>query len=675
MRTESAPERMTGRAASMLQRRMSSQGKAGLLQASNRERTGFHDVAPIGDIADASEGEQVTTLAVETALPKTVAVASGREASIERRKALAQGRIDTSSAHNRVRGEEYCLQGGEPSTANVSPPAAVARANVVPEGGRAASLARRFALSKGKAGLPQSNERVRSASRKAAPPEFIAPKPEQSEVPESVVPAQVPRQGSLKYPVRVPTVTTGENKVIVTGLSQTQGCSVTGDEAGRGKPLTGTHNVASEEGGYRSPPSKVGHARTQGGKTVSGTMVRSTVPITGDEDSAEAQITGNADQTASDDLGARATDGLRVGAQFPGQTQPHGHSVFGAGPARSALTYGSLNGDTGHPVEQTLKGHAVSGTAIGRSDRVTGDESGAHRTLTGTQYLAKFGREGIPVRDGSRVDPVSGSKVSPSRTRGGQTVTGPQIEHNPRVTGSGHGTCQTLTGTPYFGASGNEGRCDPETVETGDSLCGAQTPPAVTGDVPMHDPAVSGTDRGASRTITGSAYFVAQTATHDSDVDPVTRSITGFSIGSPQRMAHLAAREGTPHSTESHQSAITGTFAQGVGKITGNVEFGASPRRARANDPARVVITGEGAVNGKRITGTAWFEDQRVTGTEGHIAAGRNPSSSGKHAEDFAGARKFKSSVLAPERTSLVTGAIGGALTRAAVTLSGGAAG
>ena len=52
---------------------------------------------------------------------------------------------------------------------------------------------------------------------------------------------------------------------------------MTGAEAGRDKPLTGTQYVGGSEGGYRANSGKVGHARTVGGQTVSGTMVRSGV--------------------------------------------------------------------------------------------------------------------------------------------------------------------------------------------------------------------------------------------------------------------------------------------------------------------------------------------------------------------------------------------------------------
>ncbi|WP_306006419.1 CsoS2 family carboxysome shell protein [Aquicoccus porphyridii] len=677
MATERLLEGMSGREASMLRRRMLSQGKAALPKASERVRSGFRDAA-------LPDEETVAPLAVaappgpkvEVALPQTVTEPSGRKASIERRRAMSRGKAGLASVRNHLDNDGRDAEGGGPSSATVPPPAAAAVPAIgLPEGGRAASVARRRALSQGKAALPPAKERVRAGFRDAALPPAVSAKPVQTAPQEAAMPPRTLRQGSLKYPVKVPSVTTAVNKSAVTGLSYARGRAVTGTEAGRDKPLTGTQYVAGEEGGYRASLGKVGHARTQGGLTVSGTMVRSTVRITGDEDSADVQITGNADQTLADDLAARDTSTLPVGAQFARQTQPHGHSVFGTNLAHSASSVGSRSRESEPPVEQTLNGHAVSGTAIGRSVRVTGDESGAHRGLTGTQYLAPSGHQATQAPESGRADPATGTKVTASQTWRGQTITGPQMEHNERVTGSEQGTCQTLTGTPYYGFSGAETWCDPEGVEAEAALRGARKARVVTGDVPMHDPAVSGTHRGADRAITGSAYFVAETAGRDVDGDPVAQSIEGFSIGSPQRVAHLAARAAEPQSVRD-TSAITGTFAQGEGKVTGNVEFGASPRKARGSTPARQHLTGEGSVKGPQITGSAWADNPRVTGTEGFISAGRNPSAGGEHGEGFAGARKFKAKSLNYDPVSPVTGATGGTpASCATVTFSGGAAG
>lgn len=669
-----------GRAASIARRRALSQGKAALPGASERVRSGFRDATLPTDAGAARRDAPIERQAeVSQPVPQMVSVSKGRQLAMNHRKAQSQGKIGVISARDRLR----AARGGAPTPETETPTQAThvqATQTVpqeMPEGGRAASIARRRALSQGKAALPPVQERVRTGFREADLPNDVSvqlSRAETASMPAATAPT-VARQGSLKYPPKVPSVTTAVSKASVTGISHARGRAVTGDEAGRDKPLTGTQYVAGEEGAYRAASGKVGLARTERGLAVSGTLVRSKVRITGDESRVDSRITGNADQRSDDDLTPRSESFVAAGAQFARQAQPHGHSVFGSNLGRSIGTAGSRSRETTRSVEQTLGGHAVSGTPVGRSPRVTGDENGAHRSLTGTQYLAPASHQAAQVSDTDRTDPATGTKVSASRTWSGQTVTGPQMEHNERVTGSEPGTCQVLTGTPYFGATVAEGWCEPESAETEAVLRGRHTPPAVTGDVPMHDPAVSGTDRGANRAITGSTYFVTDEARRDTESDPVSRSITGFSIGSPQRLAHLSARAAEPQSPQPSTSAITGTFAQGEGKVTGNVEFMAPSAKARTGAPAHRSVTGEGAVTGSQITGSAWSDDPRVTGTEGFIAASRNLSDGAPHGQPFAGARRFKSDRPAPEPNAKVTGSVGGPASRAAVTLSGGAAG
>ncbi len=662
---------------------------------------------------------------------------SGREASVARRKMLVKGKGSLPAAHERVR--SGFREAAMPrdvlvglTTAVEATPIEVASAPISAapisssfSSGREASMARRRALVKGKGGLPEARERVRSGFREAAMPKDVlaapivnalAPiTPAAEETPTTTPlttadPAPLAgcagreasmmhrrerskfgrgeaaatkacrpqRQGELSYPAKVPVVTTAVSNATVTGLSYAAGRATTGTEAGYDKPLTGTQYVGGPEGGYRASLGKVGHAATNGGQTVSGTMVRSTVKITGDEDSSDVCITGDADQKLSDDLNARGEAFVPVGAQFQRQSQPHGQSVHGANLGRSARAVGSRHRDTERPVEQTDGGHAVSGTAIGRSIRVTGDEPGAQRSLTGSQYLAPAAAQALAAPEDGRADPATGGKVTQSQTWGGQTVTGPQMEEDGRVTGSEHGACNTMTGTPYYGATGAHGWCDPEMADSEGALRGERTPRAITGNVPLHDPMVSGTDRGAERNITGSAYFVAdEVASNVEGADMVVQSINGFSVSSPQRSSHLEARAAEPQPINEDHSGITGTFAQGEGKITGNIEFAACGRSSRSGfGPAHRAVTGEGAVKGKTVSGSAWDDDGRVTGTEDYIANGRNPSRRGRSSsQDFAGASRFKSQASSYEQKSAVTGAVGWTpKTGAAVTLSGGAA-
>jgi hypothetical protein len=709
MTSETTLEGMSGREASMLRRRMLSQGKTALPSASERVRSGFREATMSADVrAAAQQSVKLSSETVKTATPAPEATTAppaaqtGRAASMARRQAMTKGKATLPSTGERTASSSD--QGTSQPTPR--PIAEVA----MPEGGREASLARRKALSKGKSALPPVAERVRSGFREAELPQDVsraasqqgntasAPADESAPSTEGLsgreiaqqyrarraqhgrgdMPAsgatRAARQGTIAYPAKVPSITTAVSNATVTGLNYAAGRAMTGAEAGRDKPLTGTQYVAGSEGSYRASSGKVGHARTMGGQTVSGTMVRSGVRITGDENNADAKITGNADQRLADVDGAGDSI-VQTGAQFVRQSQPHGASVFGANLGRSAGNVGSRSRDTKRAVEQTLLGHAVSGTAIGRSARVTGDEAGSNRSLTGSQYLASAADHATRGPEDERADPASGGKVSASETWGGQTITGPKMEHDARVTGSEHGSCHSMTGTPYYGATTAHEWCDPAQVEAEGAYRARRAPRAITGNVPLNDPAVSGTGRGADRDITGSRYFVGEERAPNPAGDPVTRSIASFSVMSPQRATHLESVAN--HSEEHRQLSITGTFARGDGKVTGNAEFRPPSRgEAAASRPARSKVSGEGSTGGTTITGSAWGENSKVTGTEGYISSGRNPTERAGSSHTFAGARKFKGKALNYDPVSPVTGATGGTPdSGATVTLSGGAAG
>ena len=123
---------------------------------------------------------------------------------------------------------------------------------------------------------------------------------------------------------------------------------------------------------------------------------------------------------------------------------------------------------------------------------------------------------------------------------------------------------------------------------------------------------------------------------------------------------------------------ITGSFAIGEGMVTGNNEFLFRPRMNGKRKPP--AVTGEGRTDGREITGSpaAWKSNDLVTGTEGYIAAGRNPSEGGGGTNGWAGTRRFAllATPGAPQDDSKVTGRVGGSQKAAArVTVSGGAQG
>ncbi|MDP9401829.1 MAG: CsoS2 family carboxysome shell protein [Actinomycetota bacterium] len=413
----------------------------------------------------------------------------------------------------------------------------------------------------------------------------------------------------------------------------------------------------------------------------------------GDEAGEHLAITGEADQKFDDDLTPRS-DGTYRSAQFPRRADPQGASAVGTRLGLQPRTAASNGDGAWHPLETSGGGLAVTGTAVGRSGRVTGNEAGACRPITGDQYqgLSSYSSEcgGIgggtapgAYLDGARLDPVTGSKVSVAHTWGGQQVTGPGVEHRPNVTGDEPGVCRSVTGTAYQGPSNVFGWCESDEGESAaQRLESRPEGVAVTGDLPMPAKAVTGTERGQGKAITGTAYY--------RDLRPAEPAADdwthwrGFPVALARRLAggenddattQEAKKAAPPASTV--PGGITGSFAIGDGKVTGNNEFLYRPRVDR--DVKQTEVTGEGQTDGRTITGSAaaWTPHDRVTGTEGYIAAGRNPSEGGGRPHGWAGAGKFKDLATpgGPRHDQNVTGLSGWSPKAARVTLSGGAQG
>ena len=114
--------------------------------------------------------------------------------------------------------------------------------------------------------------------------------------------------------------------------------------------------------------------------------------------------------------------------------------------------------------------------------------------------------------------------------------------------------------------------------------------------------------------------------------------------------------------------------------VTGNNEFLFRPRTVQTREGTQKQITGEGRTDGRAVTGTAaaWTSHGLVTGTEGSIAAGRNPTEGGGPSNAWAGAQRFKNLATpgAPNENARVTGRVGGTPKDGVrVTVSGGAQG
>ena len=606
----------------------------------------------------------------------TIDAQSGRAAAIARRLAMSAGKAALPAASERVRDGQRSAS--TPAVAGSSPAVSVTRpvaaspppsmpaatpSRIAASGltGRDASLERRRLLSAGKGAVgasPQPPMADLSALAASLPARDVsrARRIALSQLTSADTESATPSSGALVPVTRaVDSVMAGQR---VTSSRIGRGQSVTGGERGTTQPVSGTqYVVVGDTASSRAAGPKVGFSKTSGGLTVSGSMVRSAVAVTGDEAGA-ASVTGRVDQSPADDLTTRSQGG-GVPTQFPRPTSS------GAGAFGGSGSSGSRERRRERLAETTENGVAITGTAFGKSSKVTGDQGGATRNVTGNQFMGPVRRQAAPGQPVPQAaEPVVGRKLSVAQSWGGQSVSGLDVEQNKRVTGDEAGSTASLTGSQYLApaALGAQGGAETATSRR----MAARTSKGVTGNTAMHAEGVTGTARGAGRDVTGTAYYRTEAEPAAASANPVAELDNRFSIRTPQRSAQLSP----PRHTE--EDRITGSFAAGGGKLTGNVEFQMRRRAAEADRAgASTQVSGEGSGKGTAITGNAWSNKGRVTGVDGSFASARNPTERGPKAKPFAGATTFKTEAKTQETSQLVTGSF--SKTGARVTLSGGA--
>ena len=463
--------------------------------------------------------------------------------------------------------------------------------------------------------------------------------------------------------VRV-TATSHGNQVTGNEVGRSQ--KVTGDEPGTCKNVTGTEYVSANQSaaycGTSNPsPRKVGRSQTLAGQPVSGVMVGRSDKVTGDEPGSGHQLTGT---------------------QYVGDQSQVG--------GRAPTKVSTLN---------TLRGTGITGTHVGRSEHVTGDEPGSCRLVTGDEYV---GSQQYDKFCGTKPAPEA-AKVGFSVTNRALVVSGTRTGRSDKVTGDEPGTCKVVTGTPYSGLEQANDFCSSNQVNAVRQRTPVRGSNRMSGIQPGIGGTLTGAGRGACEAVTGTPYVGADQLaeacgaanSHEADYpQPLAGSQPWqqFSVQSPARAAHTASqRAGAVTGTSYEQgSRITGPFDMAGDKVTGTEQFRFDRRGAQlsrgpiaAIEPAAVAeadevraisrVTGEGISAGLKITGDDWDRGDRVTGTEGASARRRNPTRTGPMSAMLAQQPKRNDDV--PEPVSRVTGSSGNTSAGSLITVSGGARG
>jgi len=472
--------------------------------------------------------------------------------------------------------------------------------------------------------------------------------------------------------VRVSPTTAGNR---VTGNEVGRSTKVTGDEPGTCKQVTGTEYMGANlqeafcgikpQQGRNSAPTKHTSAETRGGKRVTGNNVGRSGKVTGDEVGAERTLTG--------------TQYMQLG-----------------GPAAAPAKVG---------IGATLRGGAVTGTMVGRHKSMTGDEAGSCRNVTGDDYVGQEQYAQFCDSTPTRTE----RKVGVSATLGGERVTGTMTGRGGRVTGDEPGTCKAITGTPYAGTEQYAEYCEPSQATTAAARMRPDKRGTVhnwgsvmTGIQPAVGGKMTGDEKGACEAVTGTPYVGADQVVEVCPAAPAEPGSPDF----PQRLdagqagdAWGAFSVASPvHASQAPQSVcgvtgasyesgrITGPFGMANGKVTGTEEArfgrgGRNPVEAQVpteqplvNGRVKSRITGEGIDAGSKITGDDWDRGDRVTGTEGTSALARNPSRRGPVMPMAAALANGRPEGV-PEPVSKVTGGSGNTDKGALITYSGGARG
>ena len=452
---------------------------------------------------------------------------------------------------------------------------------------------------------------------------------------------------------------------LVTGNEVGRSNLVTGNEPGTCKKLTGTeYNSANLSQSYcgdvNKTPSKIKHSNTIEGQLVSGSLPGRSPLVTGDESGSGHQLTG--DQY----LGA---DPLVKG--------------------KSHEKVGSYN---------TLNGNKVTGTGVGRSDYMTGNEHGSCKNVTGDEYI---GLQQYDTFCSSKPE-AEARKVGISHSTNANQISGTMTGRSSNVTGDEPGTCKDVTGTPYAGIEQLQSNCNTNLVDEirgkGKVYLGNSSNARLTGKQPGIGGQMTGATKGACLNPTGTPYVggdqlgdncsnYASELPYANNEKLERNAWNDFSVNSPSRDKYSEKfREGVTGNQYESGLNITGPFDMAVDKITGTEQFRFDKNKLNSLKPkqdlqdlnpaeerAQSRITGEGQSAGLNITGDDWDRGDRVTGTEGASSRKRNPSRAG-----FTNAMPpldIKRNEKMKEPDFLITGSSGNTREGQLVTFSGGARG
>ncbi len=407
--------------------------------------------------------------------------------------------------------------------------------------------------------------------------------------------------GQCEAPPKVDEMATTGGQ-FVTGTNVERNVNVTGTESGSCKQITGTEYIGPDQ--YKSlcasgpyvPPAKVGVTHTVGrAQRVTGTEVGTSGKMTGDKSGASQRVTGveylGAEIQAQLSAAKPSAPAPKVGATRTTKNKTVTGTMVGTSSKMTGDEPGSCQHITGDEylnpaaadvpcatdlspgpakvnVSRTTHGRKVTGSLVGGSTKLTGDEYGACHGITGTEYI---GAELQKELCGTQPLP-SPAKVGLSRTWRDQQVSGTQVGRSEKVTGDEFGACKSITGTPYVGRDRYEKFCDPRDVAASAARVVMARPPAghaMTGIQPSVKGKMTGDERGACLNVSGTPYVGDDQFAQACD-SAGAQGVTAKVDKSGPFNSGAFTVTATTLATRTHATrAVTGTAYDGATHITG----------------------------------------------------------------------------------------------------------
>ena len=255
----------------------------------------------------------------------------------------------------------------------------------------------------------------------------------------------------------------------------------------------------------------------------------------------------------------------------------------------------------------TLRGTGVTGTQVERNEKITGNEPGSCRAITGTEYI---GTEQYAKLCVTTPAPAA-AKVGLSTTTRGQRVSGTEVGRSLRVTGNESGTGKAVTGTEYIGAEQFEqfGGSKPVAVPAKVSVISTRAGQSVSGTEVGRSSKVTGDELGSGLKLTGSQYVQDQSA-----------ALNRNGSGAPHKVSVMSTLKDRP---VTGTDVATGGLVTGAERglcagVTGTESGGLAQYQGCNREP---IATPEKTIvmrtwRDQQVSGTAVEHSNKVTGDE-----------------------------------------------------------